>query len=450
MHETPAFDPHACALVLFSGGQDSTACLAWALERYARVETVGFDYGQRHAVELQARAPGARAPRRGCSPTWAARLGPDHVLDIRGFGAMAQSALTSDRAIEMTERGLPSTFVPGRNLVFLTYAAALADRRGLDALVGGMCETDYLRLSRLPARHAGRHGERAATSAWSAPFRIETPLMRLTKAADLGPGQGAGRRGPGRADRRGQPHLLPRRARPAPRLGLRLRRPARPASCAPRAGAEWVAGGRPALAAMTYAVKEIFLTLQGEGGQAGRAAVFCRFAGCNLWSGREAGPGRRRLQLLRHRLRRHGRRRAAAGSRRREALAAAVAARVARPAEDRLVVCTGGEPLLQLDAPLIDALHARGLRDRGGDQRHASPRPTGSTGSASAPRPTRRWPRPRGQELKLVYPAARASIRRGSSAWLSSASSCSRWTGRTARRTPRRRSPIALPTRAGV
>ncbi|MDP1963332.1 MAG: 7-cyano-7-deazaguanine synthase, partial [Reyranella sp.] len=130
------------ALVLFSGGQDSAVCLAWALSRYDRVETVGFDYGQRHIVEMGARLR-VRAGFEALFPDWAARLGEDHVLDLRGFGAVAESALTADRAIEMTDRGLPSTFVPGRNLVFLTYAAALADRRGLGALIGGMCETDY-------------------------------------------------------------------------------------------------------------------------------------------------------------------------------------------------------------------------------------------------------------------------------------------------------------------
>src|SRR6201992_2691772 len=109
--------PTEAALVLFSGGQDSTVCLAWALARYGWVETVGLGYGQRH--------------------------GPDHRLDLRGFGAVAESALTAHRAIEMTERGLPSTFAPGRNLVFFVYAAALGDRRGLPRLVGGMCETDY-------------------------------------------------------------------------------------------------------------------------------------------------------------------------------------------------------------------------------------------------------------------------------------------------------------------
>ena len=168
------------ALVLFSGGQDSTACLAWALDRFGRVETVGFDYGQRHVIEMEARQTVRSAIAAGF-PHWAGRLGEDHVLDIRGFGAVAESALTADRAIEMTERGLPSTFVPGRNLVFLTYAAALADRRGLKALVGGMCETDFsgypdCRRDTLDALQA------ALNLGMDRDFRIETPLMTLTKA----------------------------------------------------------------------------------------------------------------------------------------------------------------------------------------------------------------------------------------------------------------------------
>lgn len=168
------------ALVLFSGGQDSTTCLAWALERYGRVETVGFDYGQRHRVELEARLT-VLAGLRTAFPAWAERLGPDHVLDLRGFGAVGESALTTDRAIEMGARGLPTSFVPGRNLVFLTYAAALADRRGLERLVGGMCETDFsgypdCRRDTLDAT------ERALNLGMARDFRIETPLMRLTKA----------------------------------------------------------------------------------------------------------------------------------------------------------------------------------------------------------------------------------------------------------------------------
>ena len=171
----------------------------------------------------------------------------------------------------MTERGLPSTFVPGRNLVFFIYAAALADRRGLKALVGGMCETDFsgypdCRRDTLDAMQT------ALNLGMERDFRIETPLMRLTKARDLGAGQGLG----GEAlvelilEDSHTCYLGEREQRA--RLGLRLRRPARPASCAPRAGSEWrrPAERRPALTRpMSYAVKEIFLTLQGEGGQAG-------------------------------------------------------------------------------------------------------------------------------------------------------------------------------------
>jgi len=168
------------ALVLFSGGQDSATCLAWALARYARVETVGFDYGQRHAVELQARLR-VREGLTAAFPQWAVRLGPDHVLDIRSFGAVAESALTAEREIEMTRSGLPSTFVPGRNLAFLVYAAALGDRRGLTRLVGGMCETDFsgypdCRRDTLDAM------ERTLNLGMARDFTIETPLMRLTKA----------------------------------------------------------------------------------------------------------------------------------------------------------------------------------------------------------------------------------------------------------------------------
>ena len=175
---SPTLSPGA--LVLFSGGQDSSVCLAWALERYERVETVGFDYGQRHAIEMEARQS-VRREVAARFPQWAGRLGEDHVLDIRSFGQVAQSALTADRAIEMTERGLPSTFVPGRNLVFLIYAAALADRRGIEALVGGMCETDFsgypdCRRDTLDAQ------QNALNLGMDRDFRVETPLMWLTKA----------------------------------------------------------------------------------------------------------------------------------------------------------------------------------------------------------------------------------------------------------------------------
>ena len=168
------------ALVLLSGGQDSATCLAWALDRYAAVETVGFDYGQRHAVELDARQI-VRANIAAAFPQWASRLGPDHMIDIASFGAIAETALTAERAIEMTDRGLPSTFVPGRNLVFLVYAAALADRRGLSVLVGVMCETDY---SGYPdcRRETLEAMARALNLGMDQHFALETPLMHLTKA----------------------------------------------------------------------------------------------------------------------------------------------------------------------------------------------------------------------------------------------------------------------------
>jgi 7-cyano-7-deazaguanine synthase len=175
----PTSSDASAALVLFSGGQDSATCLPWALERYARVETVGFDYGQRHAVELQARV--RLRERVAAFPDWGERLGADHVLDITAFGAIGETAMTQERAIETDARGLPTTFVPGRNLVFLVYAAALAERRGITTLVGGMCETDY---SGYPdcRREALDAMERALALGMERPFTIETPLMRLTKA----------------------------------------------------------------------------------------------------------------------------------------------------------------------------------------------------------------------------------------------------------------------------
>ncbi|MBV8594156.1 MAG: 7-cyano-7-deazaguanine synthase QueC [Caulobacteraceae bacterium] len=178
------------ALVLFSGGQDSAVCLAWALARYGRVETVGFDYGQRHAVELRARRA-LRQAMASAFPDWDARLGDDHMLDIRSFGAIGETALTTEHAIRVDARGLPTTFVPGRNLVFLTYAAALADRRGQRILVGGMCETDF---SGYPDCRRKTLDSLQATLnlGLEQDFRIETPLMRLTKAQTWALAKGLG------------------------------------------------------------------------------------------------------------------------------------------------------------------------------------------------------------------------------------------------------------------
>ncbi|WP_442754831.1 7-cyano-7-deazaguanine synthase QueC [Methylocystis sp. JAN1] len=178
-----ASDHHesASALVLFSGGQDSTTCLAWALSRFARVETVGFDYGQRHRVELDRRAV-LREALAKLSPDWAARLGEDHTIAIEALGAISDTALTREAEIAMREDGLPTTFVPGRNLLFLTFAAALAYRRGVNDLVAGMCETDY---SGYPdCRHETiRALNRALTLGMAMDLEIHTPLMWIDKAA---------------------------------------------------------------------------------------------------------------------------------------------------------------------------------------------------------------------------------------------------------------------------
>jgi len=168
------------ALVLFSGGQDSSACLAWALARFAHVETVGFDYGQRHRIELDCRPRVIEALRREF-PQWSARLGDDHLLDLALLGRIADTALTSQRAIELDASGLPNTFVPGRNLLFLTLAAAVAYRRGASVLVGGMCETDY---SGYPdcRDNTVKALQVALSLGLDAAMTIETPLMWLTKA----------------------------------------------------------------------------------------------------------------------------------------------------------------------------------------------------------------------------------------------------------------------------
>jgi 7-cyano-7-deazaguanine synthase len=169
------------ALVLFSGGQDSATCLAWALERFANVETLGFDYGQRHAIELACRErllDGIRSLR----PDWAKRLGASHTLKIPTLAEISDTALTRDVAITMRTDGLPNTFVPGRNLLFLTFAAALAYRRGIRHIIGGMCETDY---SGYPdcRDETIRSLNIALNLGMARPFELQTPLMWLDKAA---------------------------------------------------------------------------------------------------------------------------------------------------------------------------------------------------------------------------------------------------------------------------
>jgi 7-cyano-7-deazaguanine synthase len=169
------------ALVLFSGGQDSTTCLAWALARYEHVETIGFDYGQRHVIELSVR-PHLLRKIRESNAQWNGRLGEDHLIDLGLIGKISDTALTSDVAIVMQDNGLPNTFVPGRNLLFMTVAATVAYRRGLDVLVGGMCETDF---SNYPdcRDDAMKALQVALNIGMATRLRIETPLMWIDKAA---------------------------------------------------------------------------------------------------------------------------------------------------------------------------------------------------------------------------------------------------------------------------
>jgi 7-cyano-7-deazaguanine synthase len=168
------------ALVLFSGGQDSTVCLAWALERFARVETVGFDYGQRHRIELDVR-PRIRERLAALKPEWEARLGEDHMIKLDALAAISDTALTRETAIEIADNGLPTTFVPGRNLIFFSFAGALAYRRGARHIVAGMCETDY---SGYPDCRdvTVKAMQEVLGLGMDKSFTIDTPLMWIDKA----------------------------------------------------------------------------------------------------------------------------------------------------------------------------------------------------------------------------------------------------------------------------
>ena len=177
---TSATGHHKSALVLFSGGQDSTTCLAQALSRYERVETLGFDYGQRHSVELDVRLK-ALAAVRSAFPEWGAKLGEDHVLSLDVLKQIGGSSLTEDVAFAMQADGLPNTFVPGRNLLFLTLAGALAYRRGISVIVTGVCETDF---SGYPdcRDDTMKAMQLALNLGLERRLLIETPLMWLDKA----------------------------------------------------------------------------------------------------------------------------------------------------------------------------------------------------------------------------------------------------------------------------
>ncbi len=178
------------AIVLFSGGQDSTTCLAWALSRYERVETIGFDYGQRHAIELTVR-PILLQKIRKQFPQWASKLGEDHMIDLSLISKISSTAMTEDVEIVMQHNSLPNTFVPGRNLLFMTVAATVAYRRGLNVLIGGMCETDFsgypdCRDDTMKALQV------ALNLGMATQIKLETPLMWIDKAATWKLGQKLG------------------------------------------------------------------------------------------------------------------------------------------------------------------------------------------------------------------------------------------------------------------
>jgi len=178
------------ALILFSGGQDSTTCLAWALENFEHIETIGFNYGQKHIIEMDCRDKVIDSIKK-VFPKWANKLGADHVLDLSLLGQISDTALTKDKAIEFEKSGLPNTFVPGRNLLFFTFAATVAYRRGISRLVGGMCETDY---SGYPdcRDNTLKSLQVSLSLGIDTPMIVETPLMWLDKcqtwklAFDLG------------------------------------------------------------------------------------------------------------------------------------------------------------------------------------------------------------------------------------------------------------------------
>ena len=212
----------AAALVLFSGGQDSATCLAWALDRFARVETIGFDYGQRHRAELAARGEFRDGLVRQF-PHWAQKLGDDRVLDLAVLGAISETALTRDVDIATAASGLPNTFVPGRNIVFLTFAAAIAYRRGLKHIVTGVCETDFsgypdCRDDTVKALQV------ALNLGMESRFVLETPLMWIDKAQTWALADRPRRGGVGGPGPRAHLDMLRRRCANHASVGARLRR----------------------------------------------------------------------------------------------------------------------------------------------------------------------------------------------------------------------------------
>ena len=368
---------NARSLVVLSGGQDSTTCLYWALGRFGagNVSAVTFDYGQRHRIELDCAAAVARSA-----------SVPQTVLPIDTFRALGGDALTDETiAVEdfdEAETGdLPTTFVPGRNLIFLTFAAALAWQRGIGHIVTGVAQTDY---SGYPDCRAETMEalQQCLRLGMETDVELHTPLMDLSKAETVQLAIEVGA-----LDAMALTHTCCG--------GLRTGRHRRP-----------VAGQH-----VTYSVREMYFTLQGEGARTGRAAVFLRFAGCNLWSGREqhrasavcrfcdtafvgtGGPGGGKFCSA--------------------PLLADAVERLwpgASPGGSRYVVCTGGEPLLQLDAPLIDELHARGF-EVGVETNGTLEAPAGIDWLCVSPKADAPLVQASGDELKLVYPQEEPAAR---------------------------------------
>ena len=220
-HKVPMIDTRS-ALVLFSGGQDSTTCLAWALQQFEHVETIAFDYRQRHRIELDQRLVVLAEIRRRF-PQWAAKLGDDHFIDMGVLGQISDTSLTRETAFEMEQDGLPNSFVPGRNLLFFTFAAAVAWRRGIRQLVGGMCETDF---SGYPDCRDNTIKSLQVTLnlGMDRSFVLQTPLMWLDKAETWALADELGGDGADRHPAAAHPHLLSSRARAAACVGTWLRR----------------------------------------------------------------------------------------------------------------------------------------------------------------------------------------------------------------------------------
>lgn len=415
------------ALVLFSGGQDSTTSLAFALEKYDYVETVGFDYGQRNKIELDCRLEILSALKQKF-PQWASKIGDDHLLDLLTFASLSNSALTDhSQDITVGETGLPTTFVPGRNLFFFTYAAVIAYNRNLGALVGGMCETDF---SGYPdcREETLKYLVLTLNHGMGTDFEIDTPLMWKSKAQSWELAHTLGGDALISLIRtsshtcyngvREELHDFGYGCQSCPACELRA-----------KGYAEWRAKlqcnwikfhcskcknhvpcnfGKVYKTSFMYQVKEIFYTLQGEGTHSGRAAVFMRFSGCNLWTGREVDRSTAICQFCDTDFvgvdGENGGKYTTAEELALKAYQVATGFKKeeSETLEGLLIVLTGGEPLLQVDEPLIDALHEQGF-EIAVETNGTIKAPSGLDWVCVSPKAGSDIIQKSGNELKLVY-----------------------------------------------